>query len=321
MKIAAAIVAFLCALGPVVGSAQSPPLTDVTYVTGTASAGDWVRYIASRQGFFRDQGLNVSVVYAGAPPTITEAVATGAAQFGHNGIDSWIVAIANGVPVKLVGSIIWANTFDLVVGPDVKTWDDLKGKTVMLGTKQDITAIVLDELARAHGLQLDDFSIAIGGNSTARYTALISGNAQGAVLSQPFDYLAEGKGMHVLATALDSMKEWTSSGIAVNPTWAATHRDVVVRFMRAMREAMQYGYTHRDVAIADLIAELKVDPAIAQRSYDDDWVRWREYDPQEKFTPASFQYMTHIQLQMGILKTAPSYADVYDGSFVRQIGS
>jgi NitT/TauT family transport system substrate-binding protein len=224
--------------------------------------------------------------------------------------------VANGLPVKLVGSVIWANTFQLLVSADVKSWNDLKGKTIMLGTKQDVTAIVLAALAKPHGLTLDDFSIAIGGNSTARYTALISGNAQGAILAQPFDILAEGKGMHVLGSGIE-MKDWTASGIAVNPGWAASHRDLVVRFMRALRRAMQYGYTHRAEAVDDLIAELKIEPAIAQRAYDDDWVRWKEYDLDQKFTPVSFRYMTGIQVQMGILKSAPAYADVYDGSYAQ----
>jgi ABC-type nitrate/sulfonate/bicarbonate transport system substrate-binding protein len=275
-----------------------------------------VTFIADHQGFFSAEGLHVTTVYAGAPPTITQAVATGSAQFGHNGVDSWIVAVANGVPVKLVGSVIWANTFQLLVSAEIKNWNDLKGKTIMLGTKQDVTAIVLAALAKPHGLTLDDFSIAIGGNSTARYTALISGNAQGAILAQPFDILAEGKGMHVLGSGIE-MKDWTASGIAVNPAWATAHRDVVVRFMRALRRAMQYGYTHRAEAVDDLIAELKVDPAIAQRAYDDDWVRWKEYDPDEKFTPTSFRYMSGIQQTMGILKSVPAYGDVFDGSYVQ----
>jgi len=320
MKRAAALTALACSAFPVHAFAQSPPpLTELTYVTGTASSGEWVRFIADRQGFFRAEGLHVTTVYAGAPPTITQAVATGAAQFGHNGVDSWIVAVANGLPVKFIGSVIRANTFQLLVAPEIKSWNDLKGKTIMLGTKQDVTAIVLAALAKTHGLTLDDFSIAIGGNSTARYTALISGNAQGAILAQPFDILAEGKGMQVLGSGIE-MKDWTASGIAVNPAWAASHRDVVVRFLRAQRRAMQYGYTHKQDAIDDLIAELKIDPAIAQRAYDDDWVRWKEYDPDQKFTAASFRYMTGIQVSMGILKSAPSYADVYDGSYVREVG-
>jgi ABC-type nitrate/sulfonate/bicarbonate transport system substrate-binding protein len=131
--------------------------------------------------------------------------------------------------------------------------------------------------------------------------------------------LAESKGMHVLATAVDTMKEWTFSGIAVNPEWAATHRTIVVKYLRALRRAMQYGYTHKAELVADLMAEVKVDPAIANRAYDENWTHYHVYDPSEKFTAASLAYMTRVQIAMGIMTTAPPYADVYDGSFAAQI--
>ena len=40
-------------------------------------------------------------------------------------------------------------------------------------------AIALASLAAAHKMTLDDFQIVIGGNSTARYAGLASGNVQG----------------------------------------------------------------------------------------------------------------------------------------------
>jgi ABC-type nitrate/sulfonate/bicarbonate transport system substrate-binding protein len=304
---------------PALGGAQTEPLTEVQYVTGTASTGEWVTYVAERQGFFKAEGLHVNINYAGAPPAITQAVATNAADFGHNGCDSWIVAVVHGLPVKMIGTMFAVNSFSLLVSPDVKTWADLKGKTVMLGTKQDITAIVLAQLAAPHGLKLDDFSIAIGGNSTARYAALMSGNAQGAILAQPFDMLAQSKGMRLLASAIDTMKEWPLSAIAVNPTWAASHRTTVVKFMRALRRAMQYGYTHKADVVDDLVAEVHVDAPTAQRAFDDNWTRWHAFDPGQKFTQANLQYIARLQMGMGIVSAIPPYGDVYDGSFIADI--
>jgi ABC-type nitrate/sulfonate/bicarbonate transport system substrate-binding protein len=318
VKFVALLAAVLVTLGPVAGVAQNAPLAEIDYVTGTASAGDWLTYIADRQGFFRAEGVHVNVSYAGAPPAITQAVATNAANLGNNGIDSWIVAVVHGLSVKVVGSMFAVNTYNLVVSPEIHTWDDLKGKTVMLGTKQDVTAIVLSQMAAPHNLKIDDFSIAIGGNSTARYAALMSGNAQGAILTQPFDLLAQSKGMHVLASGVDAMKLWTSSGIGTNPGWAATHRTLLVKYMRALRRAAQYGYTHKADAIADLIAVVNVDPAIANQTYDDDWTRWHVFDPDQKFTAASFVFMARMQIAMGIMTTAPSYADTFDGSFISE---
>ena len=318
MKRAAALAAALVALVPLAGAAQPAP-TEVTYVTGSPTNGDWPTFIAQRQGFFKDDGLTVSLVYAGTPPSVTQAVATNAANIGSNGNDSWIVAIANHLPLRIVGTMFAVNPFTVVTSPEIKGWDDLKGKSVMLGTKQDVTAIVLAQLAAPHGLKLDDFSIVIGGNSGARYAALSSGNAQAAVLTQPFDILAQSKGMKILASAVDTMKDWPLSSLAVNPAWASTHRATVVKFMHAIRRAMQYGYTHKAEAVADLIAETHVDPAIAQRAYDDNWTRWHAFDPDMKFTPAHLQYIGRLQVGMGIMSAVPAYADVADPSYATEM--
>jgi ABC-type nitrate/sulfonate/bicarbonate transport system substrate-binding protein len=206
-----------------------------------------------------------------------------------------------------------------VVSADIKTWADLKGKTVMLGTKQDITAIVLAQLAAPHGLKLDDFSIAIGGNSASRYAALMSGNAQATILVQPFDLMAQSKGMKIMASAIDTMKEWPLAAIAVNPAWAASHRPTVVKFMRAMRRAAQYGYTHKADVVDALVAGVHVDAPTAEHAFDDNWTRWHAYDPGQKFTQANLQYIARLQMGMGIMTAIPPYSDVYDGSYIAEI--
>lgn len=158
-----------------------------------------------------------------------------------NGTDSLIVAIGHGLAIKMVAPQCNVNPYSLVVAPAVRTWADLKGKPVILGTKQDVTAIVFIGMASEHKLKLDDFSIIIGGASNARYTALMSGNVAAAVLAQPFDLLAVSKGMRVLATAHDTYRDWALACTAVNVGWAANNRATVVKVLRAARRAIRFG--------------------------------------------------------------------------------
>ena len=300
-------------------SAKDGEPINVTYATLAPSAADWPVYLAQSQGFFAGEGLHVEIVYLPAgPQAALQALATNATTFCLGGTDTLIAAVAHHLPVQLVGSIFAVNPYSLLTTPEIKSWDDLRGKSISLGTKADVTAIVLQQLATAHGLKNDDFSIVIGGNSGARFAALTTGNVQGAILSQPFDILAQTKGMHVLASAVDSMREWTFNGLAVNPAWAAGHRPIVDKMMRALQRAMRYGYTHKDQAVATLIAVTHVDPTIAAQAYDEDFTRWHAFDPDMKFPAASLQYISRLQIAMGILTTAPAYHDVYDPSFAAE---
>jgi ABC-type nitrate/sulfonate/bicarbonate transport system substrate-binding protein len=160
--------ALLTALTPAPVQAQS--LTEVTFGVLSPTAAEWPVYLANTQGFFKEEGLTVTIVQGNTPTNVLSEVATGAVNLADNGTDTEIAAIAHGLPLKLIAPMFGVNPYSVVTLPTIKTWSDLNGKSVMTGTKQDVTAMVLDSLAKAHGLKggLGDFSIVIGGNSTLR---------------------------------------------------------------------------------------------------------------------------------------------------------
>ena len=312
----------LAALGlgalPTASHAQTHAPVEITYGTLAASSSEWPILLAQEQGMFRDAGLSVSVVYAGNPQNVINGVATGAMNFGDGGSDTLIAAIAHGIPMKLIAPLFSVSPYSLLVPESIKSFADLKGKTIMLGTKQDVSEIIFSRLAAQAGLAIADFSIVIGGNSSTRYAALASGNAQGAILGQPFDFIAESKGMHVLGNANDAMKDWIFSSVATNPTWASASRPAVVAFLRALRRAMQFGYSHKAEAVTALVNATHAEPAIAAASYDLDFTKWRAFDPSYRFTPASLRTLTSALISSGAISESPSYADVYEPSFAAE---
>ena len=187
----------------------------------------------------------------------------------------------------------------------------------MLGTKKDVTAIAFYKMAdvSAH-LKDTDFSLIVGGTSSARYAALISGNAQGAMLGQPFDLLAEQKGMKVLASGQDFFKnDWMFTAVAVNTQWAAGHRDLVVHMLRGLRNGINWCYTHKDGAVAALVNVAHVDRAIAEQAYDVDFTKWQAFDRQQRIDMPAVQNIASIMVQQGDISAAPSMDSLFDLSF------
>ena len=297
--------------------AQTAPI-EVNYGILSPSASGWPLIIAESQGFYRDEGLKVTIVNSGSAPGVTNALATGALQMADNGTDSYIVAIGRGLPIKMIAPQCAINPYSLVVSPNITSWADLKGKSVVLGTKQDVTAIVFSAMAAAQKLKLDDFSIVLAGASSARYAALTSGNVAGALLSQPFDLLAQSKGMRVLATAHEAFKEWALACTAVNTNWATGNRDTVLKVLRAERRAIRFGYANRGSSIAALIEATHVDAAIAGSAYDLLFGRWKAFDPNLRVSAVMLQAIGKSQIDMGIMTAMPPIASLYDPSFVRE---
>ncbi len=300
--------------------AQAPGLTPVTFAIIGPNASEWPVFIAKQQGFFRDEGLDVSIVLAATPANVMNAVATNAANLGDTGSDTVIAAIAHGLAVKIVAPIFTVNPFVMVVPASIKTWGDLRGKSIVLASKQDVTAMSFASMAAKNHMKIDDFSVTLSGDSSARYAALSTGNVQGAMLAQPFDLEAEANGMHALDTSYDTMKQWLFKAVFVNSAWAAANRPVAVKMLRALRTAIRFGYAQRGPAVAVLIDATRASPAIAQRSYEIDFGTWHAFDPNLKLDEAGLLNVARAQVAFGVLTELPKIGDLYDGSFAAALG-
>jgi ABC-type nitrate/sulfonate/bicarbonate transport system substrate-binding protein len=305
------------ALPPPVAAQTKPPLFSITVSSVGPGAPEWPLYIGEELGMFAREGLDVSESTAGNAQNCVNALVTGDAPIAILASDIVIVAASRKLPIVYIAPIITIPTYALVVGPTIKTWNDLRGKVVLVTNKDDITAITLRKLAQSQHLDwLKDFDVLTSGTSQLRTQALLSGNAQGAMLTQPFDVYAQRQGMHVLARGADVMHDWISNGMAVNPAWAAAHRPELVRFLRVVREAIDYAYAHPADAVAIMSRKLKMDPGDAQISYDEVFGR-NGMSRDLVLNQKALQNVADGVVDIGTLTAAPKLSDIIDSSFVR----
>jgi NitT/TauT family transport system substrate-binding protein len=295
--------------------ARAQALTAVSYGILNYTGAEWPLILAQDEGFFKKAGITVSVVSLSTPPNVINALASGAVNVGEDGTDSIIAAVSRNLPIKIVAPIFAADPYSLVVAPSITSIEQLKGKTIMLGTKQDVTAITLAAMLKPYRLTLDDFSIVVAGSTPARYQALLSGNAQGSMLLQPFDLLAESQGYHILGNSgHDTLKNWLFTTLAVNTAWASANKPAVVAMIKALREGVQYGATHKAEAIKSLIAYTKTTPEIAEKTYNLYFGQWKVFDD-PAVTATQLDDIAKAQIAFGVITKAPTFAELYDGSY------
>jgi ABC-type nitrate/sulfonate/bicarbonate transport system substrate-binding protein len=314
------IVAIAAALALLVApaAAQTPLLIDVEVVVNAPGAGNWIPYIAQHGPYFRDEGLRVSLSNSGTPTTTINLVATNGANIGFDGTDVAVEAIGHELPLRIVASEFIPNPYALLATSPVKTWNDLRGKTVILGSGGDASSITFDLMVAAQGLTRADFTIAHAQTSNARYQALLSGNVAATVLSQPFSIMAQGAGTQTVAQASDTIRDWIDTCVVVNGPWAAKHHATVVRFLRALHRADNDAYAHPDIAVDALVAATGIAPDIARKAYDLDFRRWHAFDPDLRMNPVGLQAMIALAVRVGAIAHAPTISDVYDPSFARE---
>jgi ABC-type nitrate/sulfonate/bicarbonate transport system substrate-binding protein len=231
----------------------------------------WPFYIATRKGFFAAQNLDVEINFAQSGAAVTQQLTAGSIEIALSvGINDPIHAIDKGASVAVVRIIGNAAPYVLIGKKGITTIADLKGKTVCIGSANDMTTVYFERMAAASGLKKGDYDVLSAGVAAARYAALKAGVVDAALVLPPLNFQAEKAGYVTIAFAPDYVKDLPFTGMAVFKPWAATHGDLVKRVLAATDASIAWlaDTAHRDEAIALLVAAAHADPGDAAASYD-----------------------------------------------------
>jgi ABC-type nitrate/sulfonate/bicarbonate transport system substrate-binding protein len=142
--------------------------------------------------------------------------------------------------------------FRVVAARTIRSWSDLKGKTISVGGLTDVTLYFLRVMARRNGLADQDYDLLYGGGTPNRFAQLASGAVAAAMLTNPVDFSALEQGFVDLGSVPQYLPNWAQNNILVDTRWAQKNRAAVVAFLRAHIKATGYIYdpAHRDDVIA-----------------------------------------------------------------------
>jgi NitT/TauT family transport system substrate-binding protein len=89
-------------------------------------------YTALARGYYRDEGLDVSIQPGGPYTTVAQQVAAGAAQFGMGASDTILEAVGDGQPLVAVAATMQHDPQGIMVRKDspIRSFADLNGHTV-----------------------------------------------------------------------------------------------------------------------------------------------------------------------------------------------
>jgi len=116
-------------------------------------------YVAKEKGYYKEGGLDVTILDAQSAKDSFQAVMQGKAQYGV-GRSSLIVNYASGVPVVLMAAIFQSSPMVLLTRKDanIRRASDLKGKRVML-THDTIEGAEMQAMFRSAGLEAGDLKL------------------------------------------------------------------------------------------------------------------------------------------------------------------
>jgi NitT/TauT family transport system substrate-binding protein len=202
----------------------------------TALSPSW---ITAEKGFWRKYGLEVELIYLDGGARSVAALVGGSTQlvFGSD----ILVTIANIQGGNLTRLGVTTNTlgYSLVTHPSIKSFTDLKGKTLGITLGRDAAYARLAKLLHENGIdsKADVKLLPVGGGPAGRVASLQSGVIQGTMLTPPTDLAAVRAGMKVL-TRVDVPS--IAGGINTTASFAQKNRATVVNFLKGYIEGIHY---------------------------------------------------------------------------------
>ncbi len=225
--------------------------------------------LASKRGFFRDEGLDVEIIRMNANVSIT-ALSTG--DIDYTMIFASVVRGAlRGMPMKVVSSYMDSSTHLLIARPEYKSLKDLKGKTLAVSTFGATSDVAARMMFKQGGVDPErELKIIPLGAERSRYTALREGIVDVAVLSPPADSEATRLGFNVLSRFFEHFK-LPFTGLGVNTKKLKEKPDEVKRMIKAALRANRFVRQNREGTIQTLMDWVHVDRESADATYDSTW--------------------------------------------------
>ena len=287
------------------------------------------QYVAIEEGYFKEEGLDLTLVTGfGADKTMT-AVISGEADIGFMGAEASIYTYQEGAtdPVMNFAQLTQRAGNFLVARKEMPdfTWDDLKGKKVLGGRKGGMPEMVFEYILKNNGLDPEtdltiDQSIDFG-STAAAFTGDTS--ADFTVEFEPSATLLEQERTGYVVASLGTDSGYVPyTSYSAKASFLEDHPKTIQKFTNALQKGMDYVSTHSPEEIATVIApqfpetDLATVTAIVTRYYQQD--TWKN---NLIFNEESFQLLQDILQDAGELSRRTEYTDLVTTSFAQKAAS
>ena len=287
------------------------------------------QYVAIEEGYFEEEGLDLTLVTGFGADKVLTALISGEADIGFMGAEASIYAYQEGATDPAVNfAQLTQRAGNFLVAreemPDF-TWDDLKGKKVLGGRKGGMPEMVFEYILKNNGLDPEtdltiDQSIDFG-STAAAFTGDTS--ADFTVEFEPSATLLEQEGTGYVVASLGTDSGYVPyTSYSAKASFLEDHPKTIQKFTNALQKGMDYVSTHSPEEIATVIApqfpetDLATVTAIVTRYYQQD--TWKD---NLIFNEESFQLLQDILQDAGELSRRTEYTDLVTISFAQKAAS
>lgn len=270
-RLVVAAVVMLTAMGlPGLAAAGTSALTQLR-VNVFPGVSNLALYAAQAKGFFARRGLEVHIQFTPNSEEQREGLARGDFEIAHAAVDNAIamVELAKVDAIIVMGGDSGMNS--LFVQPEIHTYADLRGKTIIVDAPNTAYALLLYKMLGLNGLDRGGYTVKPIGGTKLRLEAMLKDKSHAAtMLNPPFSVLAEQGGLRSMGLAVRMLGAYQGPGMFVLRRWAQANADTLVRYIQAYVEGLRWAMApaHKAEAAALVAEQLKLSTEVAEKCYE-----------------------------------------------------
>jgi NitT/TauT family transport system substrate-binding protein len=250
-------------------SSASAQLTKLKAAYSAESSWSLATWVAYDGGFFKKYGLDVDLVLIRSAATITAALLAGEAPMIQLGGNGTIQAALQGADSVNILTLVPLIPQSLVVTPDIKSAEDLKGKKFGVSRFGALSDLVIRRYLRNFGLDpAKDVTIVQIGGIPEQLAAMKAGAISGGSMSPPVLTAAKKAGFKELADFESLNYKYPATVIASTKSFIQRQRATALNFLRGEIEGIHAIKTQKNFAVNVLKKYMRIsDPEILEEGY------------------------------------------------------
>jgi NitT/TauT family transport system substrate-binding protein len=276
-------------------------------------------YIAQGKGFFRDEGLDVTIVNTGGDEKSVAAVISGSADFGVGDPTFAAIAGLQGQDVKVVASVVngvpfWGVTKNPRV-PAITSPSLLSGFSVATFPSPSTAFTLQTQMFRTGGLEPNIRQAQFG----TLLPLLDTGTVDIVLELEPNVSTAVAQGARVVYSMAETYGDFAITGVTVTQKTITNRRSVVEQFVRALDRAEKFGHANLDDAI--VIAKSRfpsIAPAVVEQAMRR-MLAGRTYPTSAAISVDAWKNAIKLRVHAGEIPIVESAMRFLDNSFASQL--
>ncbi len=276
-------------------------------------------YVAIDKGYFRDEGLDVSLDYSMETDNVA-LVGANKLPFAVVSGEQVLLGRAQDLPIVYVMS--WYRDYPVGVvsltSENILKPADLSGKKIGIPGLYGASYIGFEALLSAGGIKESDVTLdSVGYN---QIEGLTSGQEQAAVIyvtNEPIQLESEGYQVNVMGVS--DYLAMVSNGLITNEQTLQQNPDLVKRMIRAFIRGIQYTVDNPDEAYqitTRYVDSLSTADQTVQKAILNATIKLYQTDPWGQSDPQAWDNMQKVLLDMTLLKSPLDLSQVFSNDYL-----